>query len=297
MRRPCHRRSHPRQPFPAGRPARGRCAALASCALLAACATGARPPGAAPAAFELASPVRELAASASASGPVPPPRALRAYALRIHTVGAGPQTRVDVLGRHARLPGGALVAITGSQGAGIFGMTRSIGLCGLVSLRLDTALADRAYLPGDPARIDDIRFTDQASLEIDTRMQVTELEVEGTPCAPRPAAGFTLVLQTRHAIAARGMADAQAAAERPALAGEVRYECRAASAFEPASRLHPDLPGDMLRVDCRRGASAAAAGGYLAYAWIASSGVYLLTGHRGQDIAQHYVYTDVVLGP
>lgn len=288
---PLDRMHRPRQGVPAGGPASARRASLASLALLAACATGATPPGDAAAAFELATPVRELAASNS---PPLPQRALRAYALRIHTAGAGPETRVDVLGRHARVPGGALVAVTGSQGAGVFGMTRSIGLCGLVSLRLDTALADRAYLPGDPARIDDVRFTDQARLDVDTRMRVTGLEVEGTPCAPLPAADFTLVLHIRSATAARGSADR---AGTQALAGVVRYECRAASAAEPASRLHPDLPGDMLRVDCRRGATAAVAGGHLAYAWIASSGVYLLTGHRGQDIAQRYVYTDVVLDP
>ena len=278
-------------PAMATTPPSARRAGLASCVLLAACASAPAPSDGNPAAFELAGPVREVAAS---SAPPLPLRALRAYALQIHTVGAGPETRVDVLGRQARLAGGGLVAVTGSQGAGVFGMTRSIGLCGLVSLRLDTALADRAYLPADPAGPAVVRFTDQARLEADTRMQVIGLEVEGTPCGPRPATGFTLVLRTRSAIAAGGAASPGRA---QVLADEVRYECQAAAMPEPASRLHPALPGDMLRVDCRRGATAAGAAGQLAYAWIASSGVYLLTGHRGQDIAQRYVYTDVVLEP
>jgi hypothetical protein len=53
----------------------------------------------------------------------------------------------------------------------------------------------------------------------------------------------------------------------------------------------------MLRVDCRRTVAPGGASGLLSYAWFASGGVYLLTGHRGPDIAQDYVYTDVVLEP
>lgn len=295
MQGPLDRTLRPRQAMRAVKATPVRRAGLvAPCALLAACATAPGPQHDAPAAFELAAPVRALAAATSA--PAQPEQSLRAYALQIHTVGAGPETRVDVLGRHARLPDGALVAVTGSHGAGAFGMTRSIGLCGLVSLRLDTALAERAYLPGDPARGVDVRFTDQARLEVDTRMQVTGLQVDGTPCAPQPAAQFILVLQSRSASAA-GLAVDRDVADREAVAGKVRYECRAAPAFEPASQVHPDLPGDMLRVACRRGATATLADGFLTYAWIADSGVYLLTGHRGQDIAQRYVYTDVVLEP
>lgn len=277
----------PRRRSPPGPSTFIRYAGLASCAGLAACA--AMPLPGPSVGFGLDSPVRELAASASASAP--PERMLHAYALRIQTLGAGPEGRVDVLGRQAWLPDGSLVSVTGSQGAGVFGMSRSIGLCGLVSLRLDTALADRAYLPGDPARSGDVHFTDAARLEATTRMRATGLQVEGQPCAPLPGAEFGIVLQTRTIPAGEG------AIGRVPLAAEVRYACRAGTAFEPANRLHPELPGEMLRVDCRRSAATDVRGGHLAYAWIASSGVYLLTGHRGQDIAQHYVYTDVVLGP
>lgn len=298
-RRPARERS-PLLPSTAGLslPRLAGLAGLGSCALLAACATGGPPP-AGSAAFELVPPVRELAAAVA---PALPEQPLRAYALSIRTVGAGPQARVDVLGRQSRLPGGPLVVVTGSQGAGVFGMTRSLGLCGLVSLRLDTALAERAYLPGDPALAGDIRFTDDARLDVAVRMRVTEMRVDGTPCAPRAAEGFAVVLRTRSELAGKGETGGEADAGREAAAGtgtfaEARYDCLAAPAAEPASLLHPDLPGDMLRVECRRRAGPGGTSGHLSYAWIVSSAVYLLTGHRGQDIAQDYVYTDVVLGP
>lgn len=265
--------------------------ALASCAMLAACATG-TPPPAGPRAFELAPPVRELAAAAA---PAQPARLLRAYALSIETVGAGPVAHVDVLGRQARLPGGLLVSVTGSRAPGAFGMTRSLGLCGLVSLRLDTALAPRPHIPADPARAGDIRFTDAARLDVGTRMQVTDLRIDGAPCAPRAAEPFTVAVQTRSEVLGPGGPGGEPTSGG-ALA-QARYECIPAPAPEPASALHPDLPGDMLRVECRREAMPGGASGHLSYAWIASSAVYLLTGHRGQDIAQNYVYTDVILDP
>ncbi len=266
-------------------------AGLALCLALAGCATATAPDTGPSAGFGLDSPVRELVASVSPSGPAE--RGLRAYALRIQTLGAGPETRVDVLGRQAWRPGGILVAVTGSQGAGVFGMSRSIGLCGLVSLRLDATITDQAWLPGDPSRapLDEVGFTDEVRLDPLTRMQVTHLRVDGRPCSPQPDAGFSLVLETRSSQAGQGTGVGTT------LAGQVRYDCRAGPGFEPASRLHPRLPGAMLRVDCRRSGTAARSGGQLAYAWIASSGVYLLTEHRGQDIAQRYVYTDVVLDP
>lgn len=269
-----------------------RAASLPSFALLAACASSVPVPEASPG-FEIAPSVRALV---DAVAPARPERALRAYALRIDTVGAGAESRVDVIARQARDPRGALVAVTGSQGAGAFGMARSIGLCGLVSLRLDTTRADRAYLPGDPARAGDIAFTDEAALDVGARMWATGLRVDGTPCAPRPGEGFSLALQTRSAVGPQAAAG-QGHAVIPGPAAEVRYECRAAASAEPARLLHPGLAGEMLRVECLRDASAAGADGQLAYAWIASSGVYLLTAQRGPDITQRYVYTDVVLAP
>lgn len=263
-----------------------RTARFAGCLLLAGCAAG-RSSSIAPEPFDLAPSVRAVLERAA---PAPPGRALRAYALTIHTAGAGPAGRVDVLGRHARLPDGALAAVTGSRAAGAFGMSRSLGLCGLVSLRLDTAMADRAWLPADPARARDMPFAEGPGQGVVARMRATELQVEGEPCAPRPGRAFVVALKARSDVAGQAMARGDALVE-------TRYDCAAAPASEPASRLHPDLPGDLLRVECRRTSTQAGGSGLLAYAWIASGGVYLLTGHRGQDLAQAYVYTDVVLEP
>lgn len=262
---------------------------LAGCGLLGACATGGAPPAAA-GAFALAPAVREVAA---ASAPAPAERPLRAYALTIHTAGTGPAGRIDVVGRQARMPDGTLASVTGSQAAGVFGMSRALGLCGLVALRLDTALADRAWLPGDPARAAELSFVDDAHAHAEdaTRMSVGALHVEGTPCAPRPAQSFALELTARTETVATTPPGGGNALVR------ARYDCLAAPATEPASRLHPSLPGVMLRVECQRTTTAGGASGQLGYAWIASGSVYLLTGHRGRDIAQTYVYTDVVVEP
>src|SRR5690606_27916641 len=105
---------------------------LAGCGLLGACATGGAPPAAA-GAFALAPAVREVAA---ASAPAAAERPLRAYARTIHTAGTGPAGGSDVGGRQARMPDGTLASVTGSQAAGVFGMSRALGLCGLVALRL-----------------------------------------------------------------------------------------------------------------------------------------------------------------
>lgn len=265
-----------------------RSVVLAGCCLLGACATDGLAP-AAPVDFTLVPAVREVAVR---SAPASAERALRAYALTIHTAGAGPAGRIDVVGRQARLPDGTLATVTGSQAAGAFARSRSLGLCGLVALRLDTVLGDRSYLPGDPAHAGELRFEDGVHAGPATRMSVGELHVEGAPCAPRPSQAFTLELEAR----SEALGPEAAGGQRGAVV-HARYDCLAAPATEPASRLHPALPGEMLRVACQRTATPGAASGHLSYAWIASGSVYLLTAHRGQDVAQTYVYTDVVVEP
>src|SRR5690606_8924086 len=124
----------------------------------------------------------------------------------------------------------------------------------------------RAHLPGDPGRAGDIAFTDEAALEVGARMWATSLQVQGEPCAPRPNETFSIALQMRSAAATPAAAGREAALV-PGSPAEVRYECRAAPSAEPARLLHPALPGDMLRVECRRDASATVPAGQLAYAW------------------------------
>lgn len=215
-----------------------------------------------------------------------PARTLRAYAVRVDTIGSAADTQVFVVGRLAWLADGSLASVTSSQSARAFGLARSLGLCGLVSLRLDTARAARAYLPADPARSEAALFTEEARLDIDTRLQTAALEIDGTPCAPQAGAAFAV------AFRARRLSGAGAAPNTY----RIRYACRVAPVAERAATLHPDLPGSMLRVECERYESPGGSAGRLVYAWIAASGVYLLVEHRGADLVQRYTYSDMVFG-
>lgn len=231
--------------------------------------------------FALAPQVAQTVAQLPGLQAAAPAWRLRAYALRMHTSGGA--APVDVLGRLAWMPDGTLAAVTSSAGAGAHAFSRSIGLCGLVSLRLDAARGTQPHLPADPARTAMAAFTDESHLEPAERMQVASLHVEGEPCDPRPGGEFELRMRI-HATGA-------------AAAGEVRYACRSAAALEPAARLHARLPGAMLRVDCRRHAASRAAEGELSYAWIADARMYLLTGHRSSGVVQRYAYTAFAPAP
>lgn len=138
----------------------------------------------------------------------------------------------------------AALGSTSTQGQGV---SRSLSLCGLVTLlaegRIQTETATSAVLPAGPLFVP---FGFQTSAQANDRTRLTALTSTAPRlCSPRPGTSFTYTTAAEVVMKTAGLFTST-----QTLIQTVAAKCQVARAPEPASKIHPDLQGDQLPVAC-----------------------------------------------